>query len=51
MRYMIFSGPPPPPPACSSTRSPSHWPSAAASSVKPMPSSAYTENEASRTQV
>ena len=49
MRYMICSGV-----DCSAaslTRSLSHCRNARASSVKPRPSSAYTENEASRIQV
>ena len=47
---MIFSGPDPSP-ACSSTRSLSQRMNAAASSVKPRPSRAWTEKEASRIQV
>src|SRR5690606_27628984 len=50
-RYMTFSGLLAPSTFCPLTRSPSQRPNAAASSVKPMPSRAYTENEASRTQV
>lgn len=49
---MMFSGPvSPSPPARSAIRSPSHPMNAFASSVNPMPSRAYTENEASRIQV
>ena len=50
MRYMIFSGPEAFP-ARSLTRSRSHLPNAAASSVYPSPRRAYTENDASRTHV
>ncbi|CAM5294390.1 hypothetical protein STANM309S_06098 [Streptomyces tanashiensis] len=51
-RYMMFSGPVPiPSPAFSLTRSCSQTMNAFASSVKPRPSKAYTENEASRIQV